>query len=109
MTQRSRITRAAILSIISTLALVLGSGCNPKAKDSSKSIKIGVLAPFNTQPGEGIRNGVAMAVQEINAAGGVDGRPLEVIEINDEYSPCSESRATASFRSWSSWPATRCR
>ncbi len=49
-------------------------------------IVLGVLAPFGSTPGEGIRNGVAMAVAEINAAGGVDGRLLKVVEIDEAFS-----------------------
>ena len=59
--------------------------CN--GPNSPSSIKIGVLAPHNTQPGEGIRNGCQMAVDEINAAGGINGRLLEIVEQNTEYSP----------------------
>jgi branched-chain amino acid transport system substrate-binding protein len=68
------------------LVAALSLGCGDRAKPTSV-IRIGVLAPFNTQPGDGIRHGVAMAVEEINAAGGVGGQRLAAIEINDEYSP----------------------
>lgn len=64
--------------------LPLAVGCN--GSHSSSTIKIGVLAPHNTQPGEGIRNAAKMAVEEINAAGGIDGRLLEIVEENTEYS-----------------------
>lgn len=87
MTKKIRITLTAIALIAPILvgALAMG-GCGDRAKPASETIRIGALAPFNTQPGEGIRNGIAMAVEEINAAGGVNGHPLEVVEINDEYS-----------------------
>jgi branched-chain amino acid transport system substrate-binding protein len=86
-TKKTRITLTAIASMVAIFggALSMG-GCGDKPKPVSETIRIGVLAPFNTQPGEGIRNGIAMAVEEINAAGGVNGHPLEVVEINDEYS-----------------------
>jgi branched-chain amino acid transport system substrate-binding protein len=72
----------------SLLAAVAVTSCRrQEAQEPATPIKIGVLAPFNTHPGEGIRNGVKMAVDEINAAGGIDGRHFEVIEINTEYSP----------------------
>lgn len=48
-------------------------------------IVIGVLAPFGTTPGEGIRNGVAMAVEEINRDGGIEGRLLRVSEIDTAF------------------------
>lgn len=74
---------ALAAAVVSGLLLI---GCREAPAPKAEAIKIGVLAPFNTQPGDGIRNGIAMAVEEINAAGGVDGRPLQVVEINDEYS-----------------------
>ncbi len=52
---------------------------------SGQPILIGVVAPFFSTPGEGIRNGVAMAVAEINAAGGVNGRLLKVHERDDQF------------------------
>ena len=87
MVKNCRTAPAIIVSVVSLLVLSLGSGCRGRAETASATIRIGVLAPFNTQPGEGIRNGIAMAVEEVNAGGGVDGRRLEVVEINDEYSP----------------------
>ncbi|MCP4546724.1 MAG: ABC transporter substrate-binding protein [bacterium] len=70
------------------LALVAFSGCRDESasRTDPSSIRLGVLAAFNTPDGDGIRNGVAMAVEEINAAGGVAGRPLEVIAFNTEHS-----------------------
>lgn len=81
MVRKFRVPLAAAVSI--GLLLI---GCGESPTPTAETIKIGVLAPFNTQPGEGIRNGIALAVEEINAAGGVAGRPLQVVEINDEYS-----------------------
>ncbi len=74
------------------LILGLATACAaPEQEPASESaasppIKVGVLAPFNTQPGDGIRNGVRLAVEEVNAAGGIDGREIEIIELNTEYS-----------------------
>jgi branched-chain amino acid transport system substrate-binding protein len=63
------------------------AGCrNDAPANKPNAIKIGVIAPFQTQPGEGIRHGAAMAVSEINANGGVNGRKLELVEIDEEYS-----------------------
>ncbi len=68
------------------LGLLISCGSASDKETARIPVKIGVLAPFNTQPGEGIRNGVRMAVERINARGGLGGRPLEVVEINTEYS-----------------------
>ena len=50
-------------------------------------IKIGVTGPFtggSAPMGVSMRDGVKLAVTEINAQGGVLGRKLEVIERDDE-------------------------
>ncbi|MBF0582631.1 MAG: ABC transporter substrate-binding protein [Magnetococcales bacterium] len=75
--------------IVVLLAIVMPGWAYGMADDS---IKIGVLAPFQTQPGEGIRHGAQMAAEEINAAGGVLGKKLQLIEINSEYSSEKELR-----------------
>jgi branched-chain amino acid transport system substrate-binding protein len=78
-------TLPALLSALA-LSLFLGAGCRDAGSGGPAPIKIGLLAPFNSPPGEGIRNGVRMAVEEINAAGGIGGRKIEILEINTEYS-----------------------
>lgn len=50
-------------------------------------VKIGVLAPFKTPSGEGLLNAANMAAEEINAAGGIGGKKVELILSNDEYKP----------------------
>ncbi|MBC7548392.1 MAG: ABC transporter substrate-binding protein [Polaromonas sp.] len=50
-------------------------------------IKIGVAGPFtggSSSMGVSMRDGVRLAVEEINKAGGVIGRKLEVVERDDE-------------------------
>ncbi|WP_236574372.1 ABC transporter substrate-binding protein [Hydrogenophaga sp. PBL-H3] len=50
-------------------------------------IKIGVDGPFtggSSSMGVSMRDGVRMAVEEINKAGGVIGRPLQLVERDDE-------------------------
>ena len=68
--------------------LVLGAmacGGVSQGPATEQPILIGVVAPFSTSPGEGIRHGVAMAVAEINAAGGVKGRQFRVVEFDDQF------------------------
>ncbi|MCC7107252.1 MAG: ABC transporter substrate-binding protein, partial [Chloroflexi bacterium] len=59
-------------------------------------IKIGGLAPL-TGPqstfGEGARLGTGIAVRDINAAGGVLGRPLEIVMRDDEANPTKAVQA----------------
>ncbi len=51
----------------------------------AESVKIGVIAPYNTPPGEGLLNAARMAAEKINAGGGIGGQKLELIFANDEY------------------------
>jgi branched-chain amino acid transport system substrate-binding protein len=51
------------------------------------SIKIGVLGPFKLTPGRDIQEASTLAVEEINAAGGVLGRKLELIFAETEQNP----------------------
>lgn len=75
------------------------AACNEKpaadgaASSEAAPIKIGVIAPFHTTPGEGIRNGVAMAVDEINGAGGINGQKLVIVAVDDEFSQDKAVRA----------------
>jgi branched-chain amino acid transport system substrate-binding protein len=53
----------------------------------AQNIKIGVTGPFtggSSSMGVSMRDGVRLAVDEINKAGGVMGRKIEVIERDDE-------------------------
>lgn len=50
-------------------------------------IKIGVIGPFKLTPGRDIQEASALAVEEINAAGGVLGRKLELVLAETEQNP----------------------
>jgi branched-chain amino acid transport system substrate-binding protein len=54
---------------------------------AGEPIKIGLSGPFtggSSSMGVSMRDGVKLAVNEINAAGGVLGRPIELVERDDE-------------------------
>src|SRR5438309_9449271 len=64
-------------------AIALGSF----AAQAADTIKIGVDGPFtggSSSMGVSMRDGVRLAVDEINKAGGVLGRPLQLVERDDE-------------------------
>lgn len=65
---------AAVLVALSTLVAVAGEG----------TIRIGVVSPLGDITGHQSVRAMTMAVEEINAAGGVLGRPLELFVIDDE-------------------------
>jgi len=71
------------------LALALGlSGAQ-----AADPIKIGVIAETSAISGVGIPNGAKMAAEEINKAGGVDGRMIEIVDYDDHNSAADAVRA----------------
>ncbi|MFK3737914.1 ABC transporter substrate-binding protein [Massilia sp. TN1-12] len=76
-------------------ALVAGVvlGCSlgwSAAGMAAEPIRIGVAGPFtggSAPMGVSMRDGVKLAVAEINAKGGVLGRPLQMVERDDEAKP----------------------
>jgi len=71
-------------------ALSLAAGLAVSAGVQAESIKIGVVGPTTgpvTQYGAMVREGVDTAVEVINAAGGVDGKKLETVVIDDGCEP----------------------
>ena len=73
---------AAFLSAVALLFVVCAS-----ASLAADTIKIGVLAPFKTPSGESLLKAAKMAADEINAAGGILGKKIELITANTEYKP----------------------
>ncbi len=71
-----------VMAALSAVALAL-VGCNSK----SSTIKLGSIGPL-TGPyavyGGDCKNGIELAVNEINAAGGINGQNLELIAEDDE-------------------------
>lgn len=73
---------AKIVAVVSALSLVL-IGCNSK----SSTIKFGSIGPLSgpyAVYGGDCKNGIELAVSEINAAGGINGQQIELIAEDDE-------------------------
>ena len=89
--------RLLVLGLLTVLALTL-HGCGEDASDSSEPFRIGVMKSLT---GAGETYGTVasqakqMALDEINAAGGVNGRPLEFIV---EDSKCNAQDAITAYR-----------
>ena len=70
-----------------TASAVTGLATRPASAQSGAPIKIGVAGPFtggSSSMGVSMRDGVKLAIAEINKAGGVLGRPLVAVERDDE-------------------------
>ncbi|MDE2768970.1 MAG: ABC transporter substrate-binding protein [Chloroflexota bacterium] len=89
--------RLLALGLLTVLALTL-QGCGEDASESSEPFRIGVMESLT---GAGETYGTVasqskqMALDEINAAGGVNGRPLEFIV---EDSKCNAQDAITAYR-----------
>jgi branched-chain amino acid transport system substrate-binding protein len=69
-----------------TLNLAMSGG----AQAAEPPIKIGLVAALSGQSaksGEALTRGLTMAINEVNASGGVLGRPLELVRRDDESNP----------------------
>lgn len=77
------------------LAAVAGASFAGAARAEEPSLRIGVMAKFAQINGAAILNGAKLAVEEINAAGGVKGRKLELLTYDDQG---SASDATLAFQ-----------
>lgn len=76
-----------IIALVSAVAMMMFVGCS---KEEGNTIKIGGIFPLSggvAVYGIECRNGVEMAINEINAAGGIDGKMIELIAEDDEGNP----------------------
>ena len=79
----NKMTKTVLAGIMGFVAVAL-CGCG---KSSSNTIKIGGIFPLSGNVavyGVECRNGVNLAIDEINAAGGVNGKKIELISEDDE-------------------------
>ncbi len=70
-----------------SLAVLAGLATMSAVAYAAEPIKIGVSGPFtggSSPMGISMRDGVKLAVAEINAKGGVLGRPIQLVERDDE-------------------------
>src|SRR6266550_7966326 len=76
-------------SILAAAAIAFGLALAPaEAADPIKIGHIAALSGASAQSGEAITRGLAVAIDEINAKGGVlGGRMLELVQRDDESSP----------------------
>ena len=102
------------LTALGLLAAACGGTATPSATATATqsaapkaAIKLGALLPL-TGPsgatGQDMKDGYELAVEQINAAGGINGAPVQVIYEDDKNDP-----ATAAAHGRSSSTATRSR
>jgi branched-chain amino acid transport system substrate-binding protein len=82
-------SQKSILGIIGIVVIAIGVGSFFffEVIDSGETIKIGVTLPITgaaSNIGEQIRNGMLMAVDEINSRDGINGKNIELIFVDNE-------------------------
>jgi len=84
-----------VLTLILSVLMVAGCATTPAKPTEAPTatpteaapIKVGLIAALGDVSGINGQNGALLAEKEINAAGGVLGRPLKVIVVDDEMTP----------------------
>ncbi len=82
-------TRRLVTGLLLGTAIVL-AGARITSADAAEPVRIGFHAPltgFAAGDGKSARLGAELAVEQINAAGGVLGRPLELVIYDDQAKP----------------------
>jgi branched-chain amino acid transport system substrate-binding protein len=77
----------AILGVLVLLLTAMGSPAANRDFNKAETIRIGSLGPVQLVPGIGIHNAAKMAVEEINAAGGIHGKKVELFIGDTEGKP----------------------
>ncbi len=78
-----------VISIFSSFACVQKGG-DPGASNGGETIRVGVYGDLTGQTssfGQSTKNGIELAVEEINAAGGVNGKKIQLIIEDDQGRP----------------------
>jgi branched-chain amino acid transport system substrate-binding protein len=79
-----------LFTIVVAVGLLLLSGCKSGTQGQSNTFKIGVITSLtgNQQAfGQAHKNGYTIAVNELNAKGGIMGKPVEVVYYDDVSRP----------------------
>jgi len=92
MTKKWKVSSWVFVSLLAS-ALVVGMAFMALADDSAAPIKLGAVNPLGDITGAQMTKAMQLAVDEINAAGGVLGRPLELIVMDSEFDPAKGAAA----------------
>jgi|694.fasta_scaffold152125_1 branched-chain amino acid transport system substrate-binding protein len=81
------------VAVVAVMALVaLGTGCSSSSakESSSETLKFGLEAPLTgslAELGQGMLNGAKQAAAKVNAEGGIGGKKIEIVAIDDQGDP----------------------
>ena len=94
-----RITRRKVLTGSAAVTATAAAGIYKPALANSEPIQIGYLPAFtgpSSSTGIGIGRGTQLAVDEINAAGGIKGRKIELVMRDTQSEPTKAVNSDAS-------------
>ena len=96
-----------VLAVVMAVALIVtcfaACGGNEKPNTEEAVLKIGFSGPLTgdyAQYGNGVKNGAQLAIDEINAAGGINGMKLELNGQDDEGDPEKAVNAYNTLVGW---------
>ena len=90
----AKLKRRAVSGVFATsAALVAVALATPGYAQSSEPIKIGVIAEAQAVAGSSIPQAAQLAADEINAAGGINGRKIEIVTYDNHSSAAESVRA----------------
>lgn len=73
--------------VLALLVGILMLGCAQKPQTTQETIKIGIVGPMETKFGKAMVKGAKLAVEEINAKGGIDGKKVEIVVGDGKLKP----------------------
>jgi branched-chain amino acid transport system substrate-binding protein len=88
-----------LMTVLAAAAIVVGLSCGGNAGPTGtggSTIKVGLIVPLTGDVktfGESTRNGAMLAIEEVNAAGGINGRKIEVVATDDKNDPTETGNA----------------
>lgn len=94
-----------VLALVLSAALIAAcfAGCGDSKETKADTIKIGGIGPITGGAavyGQAVKNAAEMAVEEINAAGGINGTMLEFNFQDDEHDPEKSVNAYNNLKDW---------
>ncbi len=90
-------SRVHIALLILILLLNLAASCSTQKNEDRSTVKIGFFGDLSGPTfnfGESAKNGVLMAADEINQAGGINGHQIDVVIEDDKGSPEAAAQIT---------------
>ena len=92
---RILVAGVAVISLVATACVEERNAAGGATTGGGGVLKIGLVAPFSgtaASIGRNMREGVTIAVDELNAAGGIDGSRVEVVARDNEFDPAKTSQ-----------------